>query len=110
MKPYTVNNTIQNEKNEKEDAFDTLFKGYLNNNSKLHGRNKRVNSLKNLKIAQYPKRSNDNNKTFVTLNNERGTLRTMNNDDSLDSRINTNVYRKIEDNKKLIHFLFKNKT
>ena len=109
-KPYTVNNTIQNEKNEKEDAFDTLFKGYLNDNSKLHGRNKRVNSLKNLKIAQYPKRSNDNNKTFVTLNNERGTLRTMNNDDSIDSRINTNVYRKIEDNKKLIHFLFKNKT
>ena len=66
--------------------------------------------MKNLKIAQYPKRSNDNNKTFVTLNNERGTLRTMNNDDSIDSRINTNVYRKIEDNKKLIYFLFKNKT
>lgn len=104
-KPYTVNNTIQNDNIEKEDAFDTLFKGYLNDNSKLHGRNKRVNSLKNLKIQ---KRNND--KTFVTLNNDRSTLRTFNNDDSIDSRINTNVYRKIEDNKKLINFLFKNKT
>lgn len=109
-KPYKANDNKNYQEIEQDDEFDKLFKGYLNCTD-LPMKRKRANSLKNFVFSKEKKKDNNNDSNkynLYTLTNERGLKKNQFIGDNLiEPKINRNVYLKIEDNKKLLNFLFK---